>query len=871
MGFRRKTKPGKSLMAFAWYTGGSMSVPVTKFSLRMYGSRKGVEQEQERQEKVGAFVIHPYSNFRFYWDFVSLVLLIISMIIIPVAITFFNDKMTSDPGWMAFNLVLDFWFLSDIIINFHTGIIVEYGDGDVVLNLRRIRTNYLKTWFFVDLLSTLPIDYILQLLNGVSASASASRAMKLFRFAKMLSLLRLLRISRLIRYVHQWEEIVNMQYDLAVAAVRIFNLVCLMLLIGHWNGCLQYMVPMLYDFPPDSWIVVDKLQDASWGEKYSWALFKAMSHMLCIGYGQQPPKNLMDLWMTMISMVSGAVCFAMFIGHTTALIQSLDSSKRQYKEKYMQVKEYMRYRRLPKSIRMKVYEYYENRFQGKMFDEQGILAEISPSLQEEIVNFNCRHLVASVPFFRNAEQEFVTEVVQKLKFEVFQPTDIIVKEGSMGKKMYFIQHGVVEIKSVSNLNTTQLSDGSYFGEICLLTNQRRVASVFAVTNCCIYSLHADDFNELLPRFPIMKRTLETVAASRLSKLGRFSSVLDRRARQQKNIDPTSTEIAEEIRKHDEKSAEKTPRHQSAHGNRIQNFRRNNINSPNKKYQAYFRPQGVDSELTPLHQYSNRSTEQPILKETSDQIDDAGGDVRKHPHKRSRGFIKKIFQQNRECEGRKSYLRYPSNTNGYLPRGSMLETNFMKNNFAENDLESPTSMQDFAKMLCQEQWSKARHSETIRSSPDGENSPNVTCTGTKHAVEMTCEATLEEDGSSTIDIETDVHQNQAPLETILENTDQTLLIASTNEDPEDNRESFKNSPSVLNKNPSIEKHFITDSKSFSPMSSFLTHTQSLPNLEGFFKTFNSQPSNCQNSKPLSEKHEWKSEENNYTQRDYPPDH
>ena len=78
---------------------------------------------------------------------------------------------------------------------------------------------------------------------------------------------------------------------------------------------------------------IRKIQHSAWYEQYSWALFKAMSHMLCIGYGQQPPKTMVDLWLTMISMVSGAVCFAMFIGHATALIQSMDSSKRQYKEK----------------------------------------------------------------------------------------------------------------------------------------------------------------------------------------------------------------------------------------------------------------------------------------------------------------------------------------------------------------------------------------------------------------------------------------------------------------------------------------------------------------------------------------------------------
>lgn len=68
-------------------------------------------------------------------------------------------------------------------------------------------------------------------------------------------------------------------------------------------------------------------------EQYSWALFKAMSHMLCIGYGRFPPQSLTDMWLTMLSMISGATCYALFLGHATNLIQSLDSSRRQYREK----------------------------------------------------------------------------------------------------------------------------------------------------------------------------------------------------------------------------------------------------------------------------------------------------------------------------------------------------------------------------------------------------------------------------------------------------------------------------------------------------------------------------------------------------------
>lgn len=58
-----------------------------------------------------------------------------------------------------------------------------------------------------------------------------------------------------------------------------------------------------------------------------------MSHMLCIGYGMYPPVGMTDVWLTILSMIVGATCYAMFVGHATALIQSLDSSRRQYQEK----------------------------------------------------------------------------------------------------------------------------------------------------------------------------------------------------------------------------------------------------------------------------------------------------------------------------------------------------------------------------------------------------------------------------------------------------------------------------------------------------------------------------------------------------------
>jgi hyperpolarization activated cyclic nucleotide-gated potassium channel 2 len=121
--------------------------------------------------------------------------------------------------------------------------------------------------------------------------------------------------------------------------------------------------------------------------------------------GRYPPQTNTDMWLTMLSMVTGAMCYAVTIGHVSALVQSFDTSRRLYNEKviknqwhcrhkglyldlnltfnqkFKQVEEYMVWRKLPRDMRNRITEYYEHRYQGKMFDEDAILSEISERLR----------------------------------------------------------------------------------------------------------------------------------------------------------------------------------------------------------------------------------------------------------------------------------------------------------------------------------------------------------------------------------------------------------------------------------------------------------------------------------------------------------
>ena len=136
------------------------------------------------------------------------------------------------------------------------------------------------------------------------------------------------------------------------------------------------------------------------------------------------------------------------------------------REKAKQVEEYMAYRKLPSDTRNRITEYFEHRYQGKFFDEKAILGELSDRLREDVINYNCRALVASVPFFVNADPAFVSEVVTKLQYEVFQP-------GKVSNERILIK--IVQV--------TQLSKRGQLGQRCTSFRRASWISSWATERC----------------------------------------------------------------------------------------------------------------------------------------------------------------------------------------------------------------------------------------------------------------------------------------------------------------------------------------------------------------------------------------------------
>lgn len=79
------------------------------------------------------------------------------------------------------------------------------------------------------------------------------------------------------------------------------------------------------------------------------------------------------------------------------------------------------------------------------------------------MSYTCQDLIRVVPFFANASEAFITSIITRVSFDVFLPGDYVTQYGTIGTKMYFIQHGVLDVVNKDGKVVTTLCDGSYFG------------------------------------------------------------------------------------------------------------------------------------------------------------------------------------------------------------------------------------------------------------------------------------------------------------------------------------------------------------------------------------------------------------------------
>lgn len=81
-----------------------------------------------------------------------------------------------------------------------------------------------------------------------------------------------------------------------------------------------------------------------------------------------------------------------------------------------------------------------------------------------------------IPFFSNLSDETLKKIIFLFEQVILKKGDVLIKEGDHAEKMYVIIAGEVEV-TMNGRHVATLSGHDFFGELALITNEPRTASV----------------------------------------------------------------------------------------------------------------------------------------------------------------------------------------------------------------------------------------------------------------------------------------------------------------------------------------------------------------------------------------------------------
>lgn len=127
-------------------------------------------------------------------------------------------------------------------------------------------------------------------------------------------------------------------------------------------------------------------------------------------------------------------------------------------------------------------------------------------------------LVRNAPLFRSSVDgsELMHEIASKLRPLLFSPDTLVIKQGTIGMSMYFVNSGACRV-AVNSQDIATRKPGDFFGEMALTLVQDRMADVYADGTTELFELSRGNFNDIIKRYPHVYERIRAVGTARVKK------------------------------------------------------------------------------------------------------------------------------------------------------------------------------------------------------------------------------------------------------------------------------------------------------------------------------------------------------------------
>lgn len=139
--------------------------------------------------------------------------------------------------------------------------------------------------------------------------------------------------------------------------------------------------------------------------------------------------------------------------------------------------------------------------------------------------------ISSNPIFYSLKDEIISEIASQIEIEKFAPEESIVTEGEHGDSFYIIFSGHVKVIRTDlggeELVMAKLDPGEGFGEMALLLDQPRSATVKAVDSVETLKIKRKNFKKLLEKYPELQLQISKLIKWRVSLLEETTDTLSK--------------------------------------------------------------------------------------------------------------------------------------------------------------------------------------------------------------------------------------------------------------------------------------------------------------------------------------------------------
>ncbi|KAK3099583.1 hypothetical protein FSP39_006505 [Pinctada imbricata] len=480
-------------------------------------------------------VLDPAEAGYYWWSFIACVSVMYNLIVVIMRASFYDQLNIPEfmKYWFIFDYICDGVYIFDMFIKSRIGFLEQ---GLLVRDTKRLAKVYLTSWKFIaDIIAIIPLDF-LYLAVGFEALLRLNKCLKVWRVGEFFQL------------AETHTNFPNL--------LRVINLILIIIVIIHWNGCIYFSISRALGFGSDGWAYPDTTQDTFSDFLMMYVYSYYWSCLTLTTIGDTPyPEHALEFTYCIVCSLMGVLIFATIFGNVGSLINEMDAARNEFQHKVDAVKRYMEIRQVSSSLQERVVKWFDYTWNNKQsVDDKAALEFLPEKLKAEIAIHVHLQTLRRVELFKDCEPGLLTELVLKLKLQVFSPGDYICRKGDIGKEMYIIKRGKLQVVSEDGKKIfVTLGAGAVFGEISILnipgnkTGNRRTASVRSVGYSDLFCLSKLDLLDALTEYPDARKMLNEIGKQKLVKDGLIDEEAARREeRKQQNLDKKIELIADAV-------------------------------------------------------------------------------------------------------------------------------------------------------------------------------------------------------------------------------------------------------------------------------------------------------------------------------------